>query len=233
MGSGGEAPIKETVSENDAEPAVDDVVKAIAEAEHARDATGDERKLAALGLLGRRGRPRSVSQELLAKVEKMMDLPEVGSRTRVNNHYAAQGATALGLLDSSKRDDPVVSALRVFFYGPPGTRKRSRNEKRGALVEVGRIADKFGAETAKELARQIYEKYRVSNSRPRTGDIARDLRTWRMEVEGRKRSSAEDGLYRKLSRLIAEHRKLYPDMAAYEVSGVVSRVQDDLIAEMD
>ena len=58
-----------------------------------------------------------------------------------------------------------------------------------------------------------------------------ELRNWRMQVEGRKRSNGEDGLYRKLTRLITAHRMTYPDLSPHNIASVILRVHNDQFAE--
>jgi hypothetical protein len=191
----------------------------ISDAETALHATGDERKLAKLGKLGRRGRPRSVSD---AKISQGGWLPEnVTPRTRVDAHYRSGGLMAL---------EPAGTSLKEFYLGPKIGQPGKNNYRKGALTELGRISEKFGAAVAREVAEQVHAAYRTSNKRPRTRDIVADIRGWRMKNEGRKRSNGEDGLYQKLARLLAEHRKMYPTLEADDMLSVMHRVHDDLFA---
>jgi len=128
--------------------------------------------------------------------------------------------------------DPHERALSEFFLGPEHAR-RDVDCRGGALTELGRIAEAFGNEAAREVANTIYEKYRVSNRRPRTRDVVADLRNRRLAETGHKRPSGEGGLYQKLTRLIAEHRKLYPELTAHEIRMVLFRVHGDLSAEAE
>jgi hypothetical protein len=194
-----------------------------AEAEFAYEATGDERKLGKLGRLGRRGRPRVVTNDHLAEIS----LPRpVTDRTRHNDWLRSLGMRAMGI--KREATDPRGQVLEQFFLGTPGVGQKYRA---GALLEIGRIADKFGNGAARKIGDEVYEKYRKSNAPPRTRDIVADIRNWRMLAEGRRRSSGEDGLYRKLTRLIEQHRKMYPDLTSDEIRMVMFRVQDDLQEE--
>ena len=194
----------------------------ICEAETSRDGEGDERKLGKLGMLGRRGRPRRINQALLTEVTGKYRT--ITMRTRLNDLFASKGMGVLGVKDPRVRCNP----LQDFFLGQPGQNAKYR---KGALVELGRIRDTFGKQTASEVANAIYEKYRGSNGRPRTRDIVADLRNARLQWEGRKRSDGQDGLYRKMTRLIADHRKMYPDLSVDDINSAMWRVQNDLSDE--
>lgn len=116
---------------------------------------------------------------------------------------------------------------REFFCGPVGAHAGKRMT---ALVEIGRIAVSFGPSTAREAADAIIEKYRGSNTRPRTRDMVADLRAWRLDGIGGKRQSGDYALYRKLIRLVNEHRRIYPQMPISEIVSVLQATQDALLA---
>jgi hypothetical protein len=159
----------------------------------------------------RRGRPATFSDlDALAAI-----WPAVRTRPGIQNKaYLTQAMAAL--FPRGVRDVPKYE----WFAGD------ARQFRQSILVEIGRVATLYGAETARAMADKM--SVRFSEADMTTSEVAAWLRGQRLQAQGRSRRGRAAALAARLWTEVVSYLSEHPDADARLVSDAISVLMENV-----